>query len=138
LAASLEIRERSLRSKCGAVGRLLRESSKLVFRLTIFRMSSHSSAVTPDVVRRIAALARLRVPERELPVWTRQLDRIVSYIDQLRELPEDALAARQSGAATPLRSDSPRPGSGDRALSENAPATAHGFGVVPRVVGGEE
>lgn len=101
-------------------------------------MSSHSSAVTPEVVRRIAALARLRVPEKELPVWTGQLDRIVSYIDQLRELPETGGASTDSARATPLRPDSPRAGEGDRALAENAAEIAHGFGVVPRVVGGGE
>jgi aspartyl-tRNA(Asn)/glutamyl-tRNA(Gln) amidotransferase subunit C len=110
----------------------------LVFRLTIVRMSSHSSAVTPDVVRRIAALARLRVPDDELPVWTRQLDRIVSYIDQLRETPETGRSAPDAARATPLRPDSPRDGGGDRALAENAAECAHGFGVVPRVVGGGE
>jgi aspartyl-tRNA(Asn)/glutamyl-tRNA(Gln) amidotransferase subunit C len=101
-------------------------------------MSSHSSAVTPDVVRRIAALARLRVPEAELPVWTSQLDRIVSYIDQLREIPETGPAAPDPVRATPLRPDAPRPGHGDQALAENAAEGAHGFGVVPRVVGGGE
>jgi aspartyl-tRNA(Asn)/glutamyl-tRNA(Gln) amidotransferase subunit C len=101
-------------------------------------MSSHSSAVTPDVVRRIAALARLRLPENELPVWSRQLDRIVSYIDQLKELPEGGPAAPDAARATPLRPDSPRAGAGDRALAENAAECSHGFGVVPRVVGGGE
>lgn len=101
-------------------------------------MSSHSSAVTADVVRRIAALARLRVPDAELPVWTRQLDRIVSYIDQLREIPETAPAAPDSAKSTPLRADDARPGHGDQALAENAAECAHGFGVVPRVVGGGE
>ena len=101
-------------------------------------MSSHSSAVTPDVVRRIAALARLRVPEEELPVWSRQLDRIVSYIDQLREIPETGRSSPVAARATPLRTDDPRDGGGDRALAENAAECAHGFGVVPRVVGGGE
>ena len=101
-------------------------------------MSSRPSTVTPDVVRRIAALARLRLPESEVPLWARQLDRIVSYIDQLKELPDDAVSAPDALAATPFRPDVPRPGMGDRALEENARATAHGFGVVPRVVGGEE
>lgn len=89
-------------------------------------------------MRRIAALARLRLPEGEVPLWARQLDRIVSYIDQLKELPDDAASAPDTLPATPFRSDVPRPGMGDRALDENAPAMAHGFGVVPRVVGGEE
>ncbi len=101
-------------------------------------MSSHSSAVTPDVVRRIAALARLRVPDEELSVWTRQLDRIVSHIDQLKEIPESGRTAPEVVRATPLRSDVPRPGEGDRALADNAAECAHGFGVVPRVVGGGE
>ena len=101
-------------------------------------MPPRPSTVTPEVVRRIAALARLRVPETELPVWARQLDRIVSYIDQLKELPEEAATSLDASPATPFRSDVPRPGRGDRALAENAAVSAHGFGVVPRVVGGEE
>jgi len=101
-------------------------------------MPSHPSTVTPEVVRRIAALARLRVPETELPVWARQLDRIVSYIDQLKELPEELSLSRDAALPTPFRSDFPRPGAGDRALLENAALSVHGFGVVPRVVGGEE
>lgn len=101
-------------------------------------MSSRPSTVTSDVVRRIAALARLRVPEGELSLWALQLDRIVSYIDQLEGLPDDAGLARDSLRATPLRPDVDRPGMGDRALEVNAGATAHGFGVVPRVVGGDD
>lgn len=110
----------------------------MVFRLTIFRMSSRPSTVTPDVVRRVAALARLKVPETELSVWAGQLDRIVAYIDQLKELPEEAFPAGGGPVPTPFRADEPRPGKGDRALAENAPALAHGFAVVPRVVGGGE
>lgn len=94
-----------------------------------------SSSVGPEVVRKIAALARLRIPEAELSTWSRQLSRIVSYIDQLRELPEEAIRARPP-EATPLRADSPFPGEGQRALETNAPALLHGHGVVPRVVGG--
>jgi aspartyl-tRNA(Asn)/glutamyl-tRNA(Gln) amidotransferase subunit C len=101
-------------------------------------MPSRSSTVTPEVVRRIAALARLRVPESELPVWAGQLDRIVSYIDQLKQLPEDVFPAPEPPPPTPLRADAPRDAHGDRALADNAPALAHGFGVVPRVVGGGE
>ena len=87
-------------------------------------------------MRQIAALARLRVPDAELPVWTRQLARIVSYIDQLKEIPEDRPgAAPELREATPLRDDVSRPGRGDEALEENAPACRTGFGVVPGVVG---
>lgn len=99
-------------------------------------MSSPTSGVTPDVVRRIAELARLRLPEKELPLWAEQLSRIVGYIDQIQQIPEEAFTARAAGPSTPLRPDVPRDGYGEKALEANAPRLLHGSGVVPRVVGG--
>jgi aspartyl-tRNA(Asn)/glutamyl-tRNA(Gln) amidotransferase subunit C len=93
-----------------------------------------SSPVDPQVVRKIAALARLSVPEEELPLWTEQLGRIVSYIDQLKTLPEDS-GSRPGAAPTPLRPDTARDGGGREALEENEPLLLHDHGVVPRVVG---
>jgi len=96
---------------------------------------SDASIVTPDVVRRIAELARLRVPEAELPRWAEQLSRIVAHIDLLRQIPEEAFGRPAAEPATPLRADAPVAGRGDEALRENAPREMHGFGAVPRVVG---
>jgi aspartyl-tRNA(Asn)/glutamyl-tRNA(Gln) amidotransferase subunit C len=93
--------------------------------------------VTANVVRKVAALSRLRVPEEELPLWTEQLARIVSYIDQIEQIPEEDFPAPGPPPATPLRADDPRPGEGRAALEANAPKRFEGFGVVPRVVGGE-
>jgi aspartyl-tRNA(Asn)/glutamyl-tRNA(Gln) amidotransferase subunit C len=98
-------------------------------------MTSDRSVVTPDVVRKVADLARLRVAENEIGRWTGQLSRIVSYIDQLSAIPEEAFAQPAEAGATPLRADEPRPGRGDETLAENAPRRLHGYGVVPRVVG---
>jgi aspartyl-tRNA(Asn)/glutamyl-tRNA(Gln) amidotransferase subunit C len=98
-------------------------------------MSSSSAVVTPDVVRSVAALARLRVPEAELPRWTEQLSRIVGYIEQLRQIPENALARTGDGPPTPARPDEPRDGRGEEALAANASRRMHDYGVVPRVVG---
>jgi aspartyl-tRNA(Asn)/glutamyl-tRNA(Gln) amidotransferase subunit C len=98
-------------------------------------MSSSSSVVTPDVVRDVAGLARLRLPEAELPRWTEQLSRIVAYIEQLRQIPESALAGPAEGFETPAREDVSRDGKGEEALAANAPRRMHGYGVVPRVVG---
>jgi len=93
------------------------------------------SIVTPDVVRRIAELARLRVPEAELPRWTEQLSRIVGHIDLLKQIPEEAFGSPPAEPAKPLRADSPEPRKGDEALRANAQREMHGFGAVPRVVG---
>jgi aspartyl-tRNA(Asn)/glutamyl-tRNA(Gln) amidotransferase subunit C len=98
-------------------------------------MTPERSVVTPDVVRKVADLARLRVAENDLGRWAEQLSRIVSYIDQLAAIPDEAFAEAAPADATPLRSDEPRPGRGEEALAANAPRRLHGYGVVPRVVG---
>jgi aspartyl-tRNA(Asn)/glutamyl-tRNA(Gln) amidotransferase subunit C len=92
-----------------------------------------SSPVDPQVVRKIAALARLAVPETELQLWTEQLGRIVSYIDQLKTLPESG--SRAAAPSTPVRPDVPRDGHGRAALEQNAALLLHDHGVVPRIVG---
>ena len=97
-------------------------------------MSDRRSPVDVAVVRHVASLARLEVPEAELPRLTQQLARIVSYIDQLKEIPEEAFGTA-APEATPLRADAPVPGDGPKALKENLPRELHGYGVVPRVVG---
>lgn len=97
-------------------------------------MSSSRATVTPEIVRNIAGLARLQVPETELALWAQQLSRIVSYIDQIAEIPESAFGPSPAASATPVREDEPRPGAGLEALQTNAPRSLHGYGVVPRVV----
>ena len=97
-------------------------------------MADRSSPVDVAVVRHVASLARLEVAEGDLPRLTEQLARIVSYIDQLREIPEEGAGAGP-GSGTPLRADVPRAGEGARALAENVPRSLHGYGAVPRVVG---
>jgi aspartyl-tRNA(Asn)/glutamyl-tRNA(Gln) amidotransferase subunit C len=101
-------------------------------------MPDPRSAVTPEIVRRIAELARLRVPEAELGLWAGQLTRIVSYVAQIEEIPEEAFGTIPDPPATPVRGDTARPGNGLDALEKNAPRLLHGFGVVPRVVGSGE
>jgi aspartyl-tRNA(Asn)/glutamyl-tRNA(Gln) amidotransferase subunit C len=98
-------------------------------------MTSDRPVVTPAVVRQVAQLARLRLPEEDLERWSGQLSRIVAYIDQLTAIPEQAFGEIPAGAATPVRADDPTPGGGEQALATNAPRQLHGYGVVPRVVG---
>ena len=71
----------------------------------------------------------------EVPRWTEQLSRIVGYIEQLKQIPEEAFAAAPERPATPARADDPRDGRGAEALEANAPRRMHDYGVVPRVVG---
>ena len=101
-------------------------------------MSSDRRTVTPEIVRKVAELARLRLPDESLGAWADQLSRIVSYIDQIAGIPEEAFEPPGEPFATPLRDDAPRPGGGRPALEANAARRFDGFGVVPRVVGGGE
>jgi len=92
------------------------------------------SPVDAAVVRHVASLARLDVAEGDLPRLTEQLSRIVSYIDQLKEIPEQA-PGPGAEEGTPLRADVPGPCGGAQALARNSPRSLHGYGAVPRVVG---
>jgi aspartyl-tRNA(Asn)/glutamyl-tRNA(Gln) amidotransferase subunit C len=100
-------------------------------------MASDRRVVTLGIVRNVAQLSRLSLPEEELSRWTEQLGRIVSYIDQIEAIPESAGGdvAGDALPPTPVRDDEPRPGYGREALGRNAPRQFQGFGVVPRVVG---
>ena len=97
-------------------------------------MPPEDNPVGVEMVRRIAALARLRVPEQDLPALTGQLARIVSYIDQLKEIAQEP-ADPSRADATPLREDAALPGHGEEALAANGTPLLHGHGAVPRVVG---
>jgi aspartyl-tRNA(Asn)/glutamyl-tRNA(Gln) amidotransferase subunit C len=94
--------------------------------------------VTQEVVRKVAQLSRVRVPEDQLLLWTEQLGRIVSYIDQIERIPEEAFSPAAEPAATPVRADEARPGQGREVLERNTARQYQGFGVVPRVVGSAE
>ena len=98
-------------------------------------MPPSPSLVTPEVARRVAELARLRLPDAEISRWAGQLSRIVAYIDQLTAIPEEAFGELSPEPPTPVRADESRPGGGAQALEANAPRMVHGYGVVPRVVG---
>jgi aspartyl-tRNA(Asn)/glutamyl-tRNA(Gln) amidotransferase subunit C len=100
-------------------------------------MADRSSPVDEAVVRHVASLARLDVPESDLPRLTGQLARIVSYIDQLKEIPEEELGPLGAEGSAP-RLDEAVAGEGQRALEANAPRSLHGYGVVPRIVGDGE
>ncbi|MFO0013442.1 MAG: Asp-tRNA(Asn)/Glu-tRNA(Gln) amidotransferase subunit GatC [Planctomycetota bacterium] len=47
--------------------------------------------LNPDEVRRLARLARLRVPDEALPPLAVELSKIVDLVDQLAEVPTDGV-----------------------------------------------
>jgi aspartyl-tRNA(Asn)/glutamyl-tRNA(Gln) amidotransferase subunit C len=89
-----------------------------------------------DEARRVAALAHLEFDDAGLDRMAAEMTRILTYIDQLREIDvagfDDDV---QSG--TPLRDDEPHASTDRELVARNAPAWRDGFFVVPKVIGGE-
>jgi aspartyl-tRNA(Asn)/glutamyl-tRNA(Gln) amidotransferase subunit C len=91
-----------------------------------------------DVVeaKRIADLAHLEFDEPALKRMAGEMTKILSYIDQLREV--DVTGFEQTAAAdsTPLRDDVPRPPVDRAAVAANAPAFSEdGHFILPKVIG---
>jgi len=93
-------------------------------------------ALTIDEVRKIASLARLRIPPAEEARFASQLDRIVGYIDQLSRYTS---ASPEAHAEVSRQADDRREPCLPRGVFlANAPKEMDGFLVVPEVKGGAE
>jgi aspartyl-tRNA(Asn)/glutamyl-tRNA(Gln) amidotransferase subunit C len=93
-------------------------------------------ALDKATVAHIAALARIRLSEAELDPLTDELSHILTWMEQLNEVDTSGVASMASVAATglPMREDKVTDGGRREEILANAPRTAHGFLVVPKVV----
>ena len=87
-------------------------------------------------VRRIAALARLKLGPGEEEKLTGELASIVAYIDKLDELDTSTVEPLAFGASgtNVFRADEPRPPTPAEGMLSNAPGGKYPFYRVPRVV----
>ena len=89
-----------------------------------------------EEARRVADLAHLEFDDAGLDRMASEMTKILSYIDQLREV--DASGFEEHDVTvTPLREDEPRPSIPREDVARNAPAWRDGLFVVPKVIGGE-
>lgn len=93
--------------------------------------------VDRDEARRIADLAHLEFDDAALDRLAAEMTKILTYIDQLREVDVSAFEEEAAGDATPMRDDVPEPPLDRDAVERNAPRWDGGFFVVPKVIGGE-
>jgi len=95
-------------------------------------------ALSLDEVRRIAALARLRLSPEEEQVFQGQLSAILEHVAVLSELDvsgvEPMTHALAAGEAPALREDVERPGLSHEEALANAPARDGTAFRVPRIV----
>ena len=93
-------------------------------------------AIDAATVRKVAHLARIKTPEERLEPLAQELNGILAWIEQLNEVDVDGVEPMTSNVHQPLRLRDDAVTDGDR-LSDvlsNAPKSADGFYVVPKVV----
>ncbi len=92
-------------------------------------------AIPPEEVRRVAALARLEIPEDRLDRVARELSAVLEYAAVLRNL--DLAGCEPSSFApggVPLRADEPAAGLAREDALAMAPEAEEGFFLVPPFV----
>ena len=93
-------------------------------------------ALDKAAVARIAALARIKLPEAEQGALAEELTGILAWIEQLNEVDTAGVEPMSSVAAMslPMRDDVVTDGNCRDRILANAPDAADGFFVVPKVV----
>jgi len=93
-------------------------------------------SIDTDTARRVAKLARIAVPEQDLPALAQQLSGILTFMEQLNEVNVDEVEPMVS--VTPMRLRRRQDGVTDGGMAEkilsNAPDAREGFFAVPKVV----
>jgi len=96
--------------------------------------------ITAKEVRHVAKLARLDLPEERIGRFTMQLESILDYVAQIREV--DMAGVEPMAHAVPMhnvfRDDVVEPSLPLEKVLQNAPETDGPFFKVPKVIGGDE
>ena len=93
-------------------------------------------SIDTDTVRKVAHLARIAVRDDELEPLAAELNAIIGWIEQLREV--DVTGVEPMTSVTPMalkrRVDGVTDGDRQADILANAPDTREGFFTVPKVV----
>jgi aspartyl-tRNA(Asn)/glutamyl-tRNA(Gln) amidotransferase subunit C len=96
-----------------------------------------ASKLTREDVLRVAELARLELSESEVDLFTRQLDDILGYAEQIREVDTTGVSPTSHMLSTGgWRDDAPAPSLDRDASLANAPSADRSAGLfkVPKVL----
>ena len=93
--------------------------------------------LTIDDLRKVAGLSKLEFPEAELAAFAEQMAKIVTFVEQLGEVPTDGVAemAHPMDVHSVLRADVNRSGLSRDAALRNAPSSDGEYFLVPPVLG---
>jgi len=92
--------------------------------------------ISPDEVAKVAALARLDLPQEKLELFAGQVGDILAYMEKLGELNTDDVEPMYSPVehTTVLRKDEPKKEYTREEVLANAPEQDGQFFIVPRIV----
>ena len=93
-------------------------------------------SIDKATVAKIAALARIKIPEEDQDALAGELSNILGWVEQLSEVDTENVPPMTSvvDAVTPKREDAVTDGGYRDRVTANAPAAADGFFTVPKVV----
>ncbi len=93
-------------------------------------------AIDVATVRRVARLARIAEPEERLEALASELNGILTWIEQLNEVDVEGVEPMTTcvEAKLPMREDVVTDGGDPARVLANAPRSADGFFIVPKVV----
>ena len=94
------------------------------------------AVVTPDVIKQVALLARLRLEGPALTQFATQLDEILAYMQQLQAVPTDGIepTSHVLPLSNVLRKDEPRASFSQEVVLALAPAPHRPYVSVPKVI----
>ncbi len=94
------------------------------------------SEIDLETARKVAHLARIKVPDDNLPALAQDLSRILTFMEQLAEV--DVEGVEPMTSVTPMRLKRRADGVSDGNIQDkvlaNAPDAREGFFAVPKVV----
>lgn len=93
-------------------------------------------SIDAATVRRIAHLARIKVEDGEIEHLAGEINSILGFVEQLKEVDVEGVEPMTSVTPMklPLREDKVTDGGDAAKVLANAPQTEEGFFLVPRVV----
>jgi aspartyl-tRNA(Asn)/glutamyl-tRNA(Gln) amidotransferase subunit C len=93
-------------------------------------------SIDAATVRRIAHLARIKVEDGEIEHLQNEINSILGFVEQLKEVNVEGIEPMTSVTPMklPMREDKVTDGGDAAKVLANAPQTAEGFFLVPKVV----
>ena len=97
-------------------------------------MGNHT--IDEATVRRIAHLARVKISSQEAHSLERELNGILSWVEDLQSIPTEDVPPLTSvtAASLPMRPDVVTDGNRAAEILKNAPKAEDGFFLVPKVI----